>query len=52
MEKNCEISMQPSNSSKQIHAHLKKYSCSLENVFKNPVIPTKKIRKEKIKRLI
>ena len=28
----CKFSMQPEKSSEQIHAHLKKYSCSLENV--------------------
>ena len=32
MEKFCKISMQPAKSSEQIHAHFKKYGCSLENV--------------------
>ena len=48
MEKFCKISMQPAKSSEQIHAHLKKYGCSLENVWKkNQAISTKNFEKTK-----
>ena len=40
--------MQPAKSSEQIHAHLKKHGCSLENVWKkNQAISTKNFEKTK-----
>ena len=51
MEKFCKISMQPAKSSEQIHAHLKKYGCSLENVRKKSRQFQQKISKRKAKRV-